>query len=276
MNSRRDVLQLLSAASVLLAGSARSAGAPAATNASSTGTDHDMSAMPANWMGSEQIAMVLYPGFTALDFVGPHYMMAGLMGAKVHLVASSREPVMSDTGLAIAPTLTFAECPRELDILFLPGGGQGTLKAMQDKTLVNWIAGRKASTKLFASVCTGSLILGQAGLLKGKSATSHWVARDLLSEYGAKPVNQRVVWDGNVVTGAGVSAGIDLGIEIVNKLRDATYAKGMQLLAEYAPQPMFNAGTPETAGTEVTAIIGSMFPSLLEQMRATAATANKG
>ncbi len=266
MQNRREILRWLATTSALLSASQVKAEEPA----QALPVDHDMSAMPANWMGKEQIAMVLYPGFTALDLVGPQYMLAGLMGAKVHLVAETMEPVMSDTGLAIAPTLTFKDCPAQLDILFLPGGGQGTVKALNNPALIKWIASRKADTKLFASVCTGALLLGQAGLLKGKSATTHWVVRDQLAEFGATPVNQRVVWDGNVITGAGVSAGIDLGIAIVNKLRDETYAKGMQLLAEYAPQPMFNAGTPDSAGAEVTALIGGMFTGLRAQITAVA------
>lgn len=265
MTQRRDFLRLLAAASAVVAASRAGAAEPDAAGAAAA---HDMSAFPASWMGKEQIAMVLYPGFTALDFVGPQYMFAGLMGAKVHLVAQSEAPVMSDTGLAIAPTMTLAQCPKDLDILFLPGGGQGTLDAMRDTALINWLAARAPSTKLLASVCTGSLLLGQAGLLRGKSATSHWVTRSLLSEFGAVPVNRRVVWDGNVVTAAGVSAGLDLGLTVVARLRDELYAQSLQLLAEYAPEPPVDAGTPERAGKDVTALVGSMFVSLLEQMRA--------
>ena len=263
---RRDFLRLLAAGG--------SAAAATGSRAAPAKPVHDMSALPPSWHGKEQIAMLLYPGFTALDFVGPQYMLGNLMGAKVHLVARTRAPVMSDTGLAIVPTLTLAQCPKQLDVLFVPGGGEGTLNAMRDKTLVRWLADRGANAKLLASVCTGSLLLGQAGLLRGKRATSHWVMRDLLAEFGAEPVNERVVWHGDkLVTGAGVSAGLDLGLSIVGRLRDDEYAQSVQLLAEYAPQPPYQSGTPEQATPHVTSLIGGMFDGLREQVRATAKAA---
>jgi putative intracellular protease/amidase len=227
-----------------------------------------MGDVPASWYGKEQIAMLLYPGFTALDLVGPQYMLANLMGAKVHLVAKTMAPVMSDTGLAIAPTITLARVPRDLDILFVPGGGTGTLNAMKDRVLVKWLAERGARSKLVASVCTGSMLLGQAGLLRGKRATTHWATLALLPDFGATTVNERVVWDGALVTGAGVSAGLDLGLSIVARLRDEPYAQSVQLLAEYAPQPPFDAGTPATAPKEVHRMMSGMFSGLVEQMRA--------
>ena len=262
-NDRRHFLRTVGAATV--AGS--TAGDADAAAPEATKPTHDMSGMPASWHGKEQIAMLLYPGFTALDLVGPQYMLGNLMGAKVHLVARTMAPVMSDTGLAIAPTTTLARTPKDLDILFVPGGSAGTLNAMKDKALVQWIADRGSRAKLIASVCTGSVVLGQAGLLRGKKATSHWVTLPLLKDFGAEPMNARVVWDGNLVTGAGVSAGLDLGLSIVAKVRDDTYAQSVQLLAEYAPQPPFNAGTPATAPKPVHTMISSMFDSLIEQMR---------
>jgi cyclohexyl-isocyanide hydratase len=229
--------------------------------------EHDMSQAPASWTGKEQIAMLLYPGFTALDLVGPQYMLANLMGATVHLAARDKAPVMSDTKLAIAPSTTLADCPQDLDVLFVPGGSSGTLAAMKDTALVRWLAERGARAKLVTSVCTGSVLLGQAGLLRGKRATSHWATHRLLTEFGATPVNQRVVWDGSVATGAGVSAGLDLGLSIVAKLRDETYAQSVQLLAEYAPEPPFNAGTLERAPPKVRQMMGSMFDGLVADMK---------
>ena len=228
---------------------------------------HDMSGMPAHWTGQEQIGMLLYPGFTALDFVGPQYMFAGLMGATVHHVAATREPVTSDTRLTFVPTTTLAECPRDLDILFIPGGGAGTLAALQDPAILAWVADRGSRAKLVTSVCTGSLVLGAAGLLKGYKATSHWAARDLLKEVGATPVEARVVRDRNRITGAGVSAGIDLGLAIVALLRDELYAQSMQLLAEYAPEPPYNAGTPRTAPPLATAMMSDMFKGFVADTR---------
>ena len=218
-----------------------------------------MAAMPPSWMGKEQIAMVVYPGMTALDLVGPQYMLAGLMGAKVHLVAESLTPVMVDTGFAITPTISFEDCPVDLDLLLVPGGGEGTLVASQDERLLAFLRDRGAHAKLITSVCTGSLVLGAAGLLKGYQATSHWVVRDLLPHFGAIPVDARVVVDRNRLTAAGVSAGIDLGLMIVKRLRDEEYAKGMALLAEYAPEPPVDAGTPQKAGAATTMLISSMF-----------------
>jgi putative intracellular protease/amidase len=234
---------------------------------------HDMGAFPPQWMGKEKIAMLLYPNFTALDLVGPQYMLINLWGAKVHLVARTLEPVRSDTGITITPTMTLDQCPKDLDVLFVPGGSQGTLEAMRDESLVRWLAEQGKRSKLVASVCTGSMLLGQAGLLRGKRATSHWVTHPLLGQFGATAVNQRVVWDGNLVTGAGVSAGLDLGLEIVAKLRDPLYAQCVQLLAEYAPKPPYNAGTPATAPLEATLMMGGMFEQLLVQMKETSASA---
>jgi cyclohexyl-isocyanide hydratase len=263
---RREFLRHIAAAG--LAGSTATIHAAEPPQAGTNPT-HDMSAFPPSWTGKEQIAMLLYPGFTALDLVGPHYMLASLMGAKVHLVAKTLKPVHSDNGITVVPTMTLAQAPKDLDILFAPGGSQGTLNAMKDPALVKWIADRGSRAKLVASVCTGSMLLGQAGLLRGKRATSHWATRALLSEFGATAVDERVVWDGKLVTGAGVSAGLDLGLSIVAKLRDDTYGQSVQLLAEYAPKPPFNAGTPALAPKEVHQMMSSMFDGLIEQMRVT-------
>ncbi len=264
---RRDFLRHIAAAGLAGAAVAAQAAKPAKPDASIT---HDMSAFPPEWVGKEQIAMLLYPEFTALDLVGPHYMLSSLWGAKVHLVAATREPVRSDAGITFLPSMTLDELPTELDILFVPGGSEGTLKVMQDARQIAWIADRARNAKLVASVCTGSMILGQAGLLRGKRATTHWATHALLKDFGAIPVDERVVWDGKLVTGAGVSAGLDLGLAIVAKLRDKPYAQSVQLLAEYAPQPPFNAGTPKTAPKEVHQMMGSMFDPLLAGMRASA------
>lgn len=261
---RRDFLRAASAAlaaSSWLAHAGREAPEPVTA-------EHDMSAMPASWTGQEQIGMLLYPGMTALDFVGPQYMFAGLMGATVHHVAKTMEPVVSDTRLTLLPTATLDQCPRELDILFVPGGGAGTLAVMQDPQVLAFLADRGGRAKLVTSVCTGSLVLGAAGLLQGYKATSHWATLPLLKEAGATPVEARVVHDRNRITGAGVSAGLDLGLGIVGMLRDKVYAQSMQLLAEYAPEPPFDAGTPRTAPPAVTAMLQDMFKDFDPQARA--------
>jgi cyclohexyl-isocyanide hydratase len=213
-----------------------------------------------------QIAMLLYPKMTALDLIGPQYAFASIMGANVSLVAKTLDPVVSDTGVTIVPDLTFQSCPRNLDVLFVPGGSYGTTAAMTDTATVDFVRDRGSRATWVTSVCTGSLVLGAAGLLQGKRATSHWLVRDkLLPLLGAKPVNARVVQDGNRITGAGVSAGLDLGLAVVNLIMGAEYAQAVQLMEEYAPQPLFHAGTPESAGTKIATMMLDMHKEFLEK-----------
>ena len=261
----QTALAFLLAAAAIWAAEAQPAPAPVKTH------EEAMLEMPASWHGKEQIALLAYPGMTALDLMGPQYMFASLWGATVHIVAKTRDPVMSDTRVAIVPTCDFATCPADLDVLCIPGGGKGTLDAIKDPATIAFVKDRGARAKLVASVCTGSLVLGAAGLLEGKRATSHWVVRDLLSLYGATPVDQRVVIDGSLITGAGVTAGIDLGLVVIKRLRDEEYARGVQLLAEYDPQPPVDAGTPAKAGEKTTQLMAMMFVELREQFRAAAA-----
>lgn len=225
--------------------------------------------------GNEQIAMLLYPGFTALDLVGPHYMFASMMGAQVHLVTPGPDlaPVVSDLGLAIAPTMRLEECPRELDVLFAPGGLMGTLEAMKDERIVSFLADRGSRARHVTSVCTGSLILGQAGLLRGKKATSHWATIDTLPAFGATIVNERVVTDGKLMTAAGVSAGLDFGLTLIGRLRGDNYARTIQLQAEYAPAPPFNAGTLDAAPQEVSGAMGAMLAPFKDMVRTVARNA---
>lgn len=232
---------------------------------------HDMGMAPASWTRSDQIAMLVYPQMTALDLIGPQYMFASLMGARVHLVAKTLAPVTSDTGVTITPTATFDDCPRDLTVLFAPGGTAGTLAAMADPQTRAFIADRGARAKYVTSVCTGSLILGAAGLLKGYRATSHWAAREALAEFGAIPTDARVVRDRNRITGAGVTAGLDFGLQMVAELRDRNYAENVQLLCEYDPHPPFDAGSTHTAPPEVRSMMGQMFAGFPGQVRAIAA-----
>lgn len=204
-----------------------------------------------HWEGHEQIAMLIYPGMTVMDLVGPHCMFGSLMGAKIHLVAKSLAPVTSDAGMTIVPDATFETCPRDLTVLFTPGGTDGTLAAAADPATRAFMADRGARAKYVTSVCSGSLILGAAGLLKGYKATSHWACRDALAGFGAIPTDARVVRDRNRITGAGVTAGLDFGLAMVAELRDRTYAECSQLVSEYDPDPPFNAGSMKTAPAEV-------------------------
>lgn len=224
--------------------------------------------------GQEQIGMLIYPKFTALDLVGPHYFFACMFGAKVHLVTTEKDlsPVASDLGLAIAPTVTMADAPKDLDVLFIPGGTEGTLSVMSRTDTMDWVKDRASRAKHVTSVCTGSMVLAKAGLLKGKKATSHWVTRDALADYGATPVDQRVVKDGNVLTGAGVSSGLDFAIALVEMLRGKPYAEGLMLQAEYHPEPPFPGGTLATTTPNVAKMMDDMFKPVAAQFKALAAT----
>ncbi|MBY6240621.1 DJ-1/PfpI family protein [Methylosinus sp. Sm6] len=269
MDRRRFAECAAAFAAVLASG----APARAAQDAAAAPPPHDMSAMPAHWMGEEKIAFLIYPGFTALDMIGPHYMLANLMGATIEIVAKTKEPVRSDAGLVVTPTATFETASSPLDVVCIPGGSLGTLAAMRDDATLDFLraAGRKA--RHVTSVCTGSLLLGSAGLLDGYRATSHWVTKPLLPIFGAVPADGRVVRDRNRITAEGVTAGLDFALALVAQLRDQTYAEGVQLLAQYAPEPPFAAGAPETAPPAVTKMIDGMFVGLRRDMREAGAAA---
>jgi cyclohexyl-isocyanide hydratase len=217
--------------------------------------DHETSPRRTFWARNDQIAMLVYPKMTALDLIGPQYMFALLQGAKVHLVAKSLAPVTSDTGVTITPTTTFGDCPKDLTVLFAPGGSdagsEGVLATMQDADTRAFMADRGSRASYVTSVCTGSLILGASGLLKGYKATSHWAARDVLADFGAIPTDARVVRDRNRITGAGVTAGLDFGLQMAAMLRDPNYAQCMQLMCEYDPHPPFHAGSLHSAPVDV-------------------------
>jgi cyclohexyl-isocyanide hydratase len=191
-----------------------------------------------------EIAMLLYPGLTLLDLIGPQTVFSWF--ANTQLVWKTKDLVCSDTGIGIQPTSTFETCPRKLDILFVPGGF-GQQELMNDAEVLAFLVNRASNAKYVTSVCTGSLLLGAAGLLKGFKATSHWATRDSLSAFGAEPVDARVVVDRNRVTGGGVTAGIDFGLVLLAKLRGDEAAKLTQLALEYDPEPPFNSGSPKTA-----------------------------
>jgi len=214
-----------------------------------------------------QIAMLVYPEFTALDLIGPHTFLGGLMNASVHLVWKDRSPVPLDRGgTALLPTTTLAECPRNLDVLFVPGG-PGIVDVMQEQSSLDFLADRGLRAKYVTAVCTGSILLGAAGLLRGYKATSHWAYRDLLPLFGAVAVNQRVVTDRNRITGGGVTAGIDFGLTLLSTLFGENLAKAIQLANEYDPHPPFDAGTPEKAGLQITQAVLAQIGPRLEKVR---------
>lgn len=211
--------------------------------------------------GGERIAMVLYPGMTALDLIGPHWFFQTMKGAKVDMVAATREPVLCDRNVTLTPTATFDEMPKDLDVLFVPGAGFGTLKAMDDDRLLDFLADRGERARYVTAVCTGPLVLGAAGLLEGYRATAHWKVRDtVLPKLGAIPVDARYVVDRNRITGGGVTAGIDFGLHMTALLRGADNARACQLIAEYDPSPPYTSGSPHKAWPETTAYVAGLIP----------------
>ncbi|CAL77911.1 conserved hypothetical protein; putative signal peptide; putative DJ-1/PfpI family protein [Bradyrhizobium sp. ORS 278] len=200
-------------------------------------------------LGKPVIGLLVYPGMILLDLTGP-LTVFNIMQADVRLIAASMTPVATDVGIAVAPTHSFDAAPAELDVLFVPGGLKGTVDGMNDARTLDFVASRGELARFVTSVCTGSLLLGAAGLLKGFNATSHWYVRDLLPLMGAKMVADRVVTDRNRVTAGGVTAGIDFGLALAAKLTGEDNAKRIQLLIEYDPQPPFAAGSPERAGAD--------------------------
>ncbi|WP_232629792.1 DJ-1/PfpI family protein [Methylobacterium sp. Leaf118] len=192
-----------------------------------------------------EIGFLVFPRVQQLDLTGPYEVLASLPGAQVHLVARSLAPVTSATGLVLTPTILFAECPA-LDVLCVPGGA-GVNALMEDEETLAFVRRQAAGVRYLTSVCTGALVLGAAGLLRGRRATTHWAAHDLLAAFGAIPVEARVVRDGNLLTGGGVTAGIDFALTLAAELADEGTARAIQLQHEYAPAPPFDAGRPETA-----------------------------
>ena len=226
-----------------------------------------MDAPGVKMMGNEKIAMLLYPGLYAPDLINPQFIFHSMMGAEVCLISPTDDLTPVDCGgFSIVPTHRRSECPDKPDILFVPGGAEGTLEAMKNKQLIGLIKTKAVDSRYIASVCTGSLLLGKAGLLKGKKATSHWSTVALLEKFGAIPLNERVVWDGNLVTGGGVTAGIDLGLQMVGALRGKEYAEAIQLQAEYDPAPPYNSGSPEKAPPFVRDNVRAMFAPLVVDM----------
>jgi cyclohexyl-isocyanide hydratase len=207
-----------------------------------------------------QIGFLVFPQITQLDFTGPLQVFSRVPGAKVHLVWKRIEQVPSDTVLTVIPTTTFADCP-QLDVICVPGG-YGTDDLMVDDEVLDFLRKQADGAKYITSVCTGSTVLGAAGLLKGYRASTHWSAIEALSLLGATPSRERVCVDRNRITGGGVTAGIDMALTLAAQLIDRETAEGIQLGIEYNPAPPFNAGSPETAPVEVvTAMKARMAPS---------------
>jgi len=200
-----------------------------------------------------QIGILVFPNVTQLDLTGPVQVFSGVPGAKLHLIWKRIEPVPSDSVLVLTPTTTFADCP-QLDVICVPGGF-GTNDLLNDEEVLGFLRSQAKKAKFITSVCTGSLVLGAAGLLRGYRAATHWTAMENLSAFGATPTKTRVCIDRNRVTGGGVTAGIDFALTLVSMLLDEKTAQAIQLRLEYNPAPPFNAGSPDTAPAEVVALI---------------------
>jgi cyclohexyl-isocyanide hydratase len=196
-----------------------------------------------------QIGFLLFPQVQQLDLTGPYDVLASLPDVKVHLIWKDLMPITASTGLMLKPTVTFDDCPA-LDVICIPGGsGVGPL--MEDEQTLDFIKAQAINARYVTSVCTGALVLGAAGLLKGKRATTHWAYHELLAPLGAIAVKDRVVRDGNLLTGGGITAGIDFALTLAAELFDQDTAELVQLQLEYAPAPPFTAGSPETASISV-------------------------
>lgn len=210
------------------------------------------------------IGLVVYPGMFLLDLIGPLTVFEALMNREIHLLWKDLNPVQSAGAgsIPVQPTTSFKDCPKNLDVLFVPGGVPGTFVMMEDPEVINFLIEQGRSSKYITSVCTGSFILGAAGLLNGYRATSYWSMIDNLREFGATPVRGRVVVDRNRITGGGVTAGMDFGLSIVAKLRNPEYAQAIQLYLEYDPAPPFNSGSPNKAPRRVKEFILAMSVSM--------------
>ena len=192
------------------------------------------------------IGFVIFPDLTQLDFTGPLQVLSRLPQSATHIVAKSETPVPSDCGLGLVPTHTFANCP-PLDLLCVPGGSYGVVQAIGDRETIDFVRRQAAGAKYVTSVCTGAFILGVAGILKGRPATTHWAFTDLLPLVGATHEKSRVVKDGNVITAGGVTSGIDFGLSVVAEIAGETTAQIVQLGIEYDPAPPFDSGHPDRA-----------------------------
>jgi cyclohexyl-isocyanide hydratase len=195
------------------------------------------------------IGLLLFPGMTQIDFAGPYEVFARLPDTVVHVVAKTADPVRTERGLVLVPTVTCEACP-QLDVLVVPGGpGQQLL--MDDEEVLAFLRRQAPQAKYVTSVCTGALVLGAAGLLRGYRATTHWLSLPLIELFGATAVDERVVIDGNRMTGGGCTAGIDFALRLAAILHGETVAQQIQLQLEYSPDPPFQSGSPATAPADL-------------------------
>jgi cyclohexyl-isocyanide hydratase len=214
-----------------------------------------------------QIGSLLFEGLDQIDLTGPFEVLSRIPNSTYQVYGKTADTVRDYRGLRITPDAAIADAP-QLDVLHVPGGfGQEAL--MEDTVVLDWIRAQAGHARIF-SVCTGALICGAAGLLMGRRATTHWASFHLLRYFGATPVNERVVIDGDWIFAAGVTSGIDGALRLAAELRGDEVAQGIQLFMEYAPQPPFNSGTPETAPAAVLAQTRQSVAKITAQREATA------
>ncbi len=200
-----------------------------------------------------QTGLLLFPNLTQLDMTGPYEVFTKFPDSDVHLVWKSLDPVKAGGGMQLLPSMTFADCP-QLDLICVPGGA-GMNALLNDAETLDFVRRQAAGARYVTSVCTGSLVLGAAGLLQGKRATSHWMSHSMLAAFGCEPVAERVVVDGNVITGGGVTAGIDFALTVAGEVLGAEAARKIQLGMEYDPQPPYDTGSPERANPAMVAAV---------------------
>jgi cyclohexyl-isocyanide hydratase len=212
------------------------------------------------------IGMLVFPNITALDYIGPSDLLARIPGATVHLLWKNMDPLVTDLGWHLRATATFDECPK-LDMIVVPGGpGIGDL--LEDEQTLNFLASQADVVDWVVGVCTGPLVLGAAGLLKGYAATCHWASHELLSLVGATPVNERVVVDRNRITGAGMTSGLDCALRVIALATNADIAQEIQLFAEYDPQPPFDSGVPAKAPPHIVQSMREKIRPIIDRRRA--------
>ncbi|MEO0441844.1 MAG: DJ-1/PfpI family protein [Pseudomonadota bacterium] len=199
------------------------------------------------------IVFLLFDGITQLDFTGPAQFLARMPGAVVHTAAKAVQPIQTDSGFAMLPSTSLADCP-PADLLCVPGGF-GTRDVMQDEETLQFLRDQASEAQYITSVCTGSLALGAAGLLEGKRATSHWAYTSLLEKFGATYEPARVVKDGNVITAGGVTSGIDFALTVIAEIAGQQFAEAVQLGLEYDPDPPFNSGNPGVADPKLVQLL---------------------
>ena len=233
-----------------------------------------MPASPPPSSGPLSVAMLLFPGLTQLDLTGPYEVFARMPRTTVSLVAASRAPIRSEWGLTIIPDAAFDDAPAP-DVLCVPGGW-GVNAVLEDAATLRFLRAHGPGARYVTSVCSGALLLGAAGLLRGYRATTHWMSRDLLPLFGAEPVDGRVVIDRNRITAGGVTAGIDFALVVAAELFGVASAQAIQLALEYVPAPPFDAGSPRTAPGPVRRAVLQASEPALAQRRAIAARAAAG